>query len=136
MILAGDIGGTNPRLAFFEGTPDRLKTIVIEVFPSGEHDGPAAIAKEFLVKHKQKVDAACFGIAGAVVDGRVKTPNLPWEVDDREIAAELGLKQVELGNDLLANANGMPLLHPSGFYLIKPGSANRPGNSALFSAGL
>ena len=67
MILAGDIGGTNTRLAFFDGSPDRLKTIVIEVFPSGEHDGPAAIAKEFLVKHKQKVDAACFGIAGAVV---------------------------------------------------------------------
>ena len=46
MILAGDIGGTNTRLAFFEGTPDKLTASVIEVFPSGEHDGPAAIAKK------------------------------------------------------------------------------------------
>ena len=34
MILAGDIGGTNTRLAFFEGTPDHLTAIAIEVFPS------------------------------------------------------------------------------------------------------
>ena len=135
MILAGDIGGTNTRLAFFEGTPDRLKPIVIEVFPSGDHDGPAAIAKIFLVKHKQKVDAACFGIAGAVVDGRVKTPNLPWEVDAREIAVELGLKQVELVNDLLANAHGIALLEPSDFVVINAGSAHASGNRALISAG-
>jgi glucokinase len=135
MILAGDIGGTNTRLAFFEGTPDRLKPIVIEVFPSGDHDGPAAIAKIFLVKHRQKVDAACFGIAGAVVDGRVKTPNLPWEVDAREIAAELGLKQVELVNDLLANAHGIALLEPSDFVVINAGSAHASGNRALISAG-
>jgi glucokinase len=135
MILAGDIGGTNTRLAFFEGTPDRLKAIVIEVFPSGEHDGPAAIAKKFLATHKQKVDAACFGIAGAVVDGRVKTPNLPWEVDARDIAGELGLKQVELVNDLLANAHGISLLEPSDFVAINAGSAHASGNRALISAG-
>ncbi len=135
MILAGDIGGTNTRLAFFEGTPDKLKPVVIEVFPSGEHDGPAAIAKKFLVKHNQKVDAACFGIAGAVVDGRVKTPNLPWEVDAREIAAELSLKHVELVNDLLANAHGIALLEPSDFVVINEGSPNAPGNRALISAG-
>jgi glucokinase len=135
MILAGDIGGTNTRLAFFEGTPDKLKTLVVEVFPSNGHDGPAAIAKKFLEKHKQKVDAACFGIAGAVVDGRVKTPNLPWEVDAREIAPELGLKQVELINDLLANAHGIALLEPSDFVVINEGSPNASGNRALISAG-
>lgn len=135
MILAGDIGGTNTRLAFFEGTPDKLKPVVIEVFPSGEHDGPAAIAKKFLVKHNQKVDAACFGIAGAVVDGRVKTPNLPWEVDAREIASELSLKHVELVNDLLANAHGIALLEPSDFVVINEGSPHASGNRALISAG-
>jgi glucokinase len=135
MILAGDIGGTNTRLAFFEGTPDKLKPLVIEVFPSGEHDGPADIAKKFLDQHKQKIDAACFGIAGAVVDGRVKTPNLPWEVDAQEIASELGLKRVELINDLLANAYGIAMLEPSDFVTINEGAPNASGNRALISAG-
>ena len=37
MILAGDVGGTNTRLAFVEATGDRLTLIVEEVFPSREH---------------------------------------------------------------------------------------------------
>ena len=71
MILAGDIGGTNTRLAFFEGTPDRLTPVTIEIFPSREYKGPEEIAHKFLAKHNQTASAACFGIAGAVLDGHV-----------------------------------------------------------------
>jgi len=95
MILAGDIGGTNTRLAFFEGTPDKLKPLVIEVFPSGEHDGPAAIAKIFSTNTSRRSMRLASESPEAVVDGRVKTPNLPWEVDAREIASELSLKSVD-----------------------------------------
>ena len=45
MILAGDIGGTNTRLAFFEGTPEHLTPVTIEVFPSREYKGPDEIAQ-------------------------------------------------------------------------------------------
>jgi glucokinase len=38
------------------------------------------------------VEAACFGVPGAVVNGRVETTNLPWVVDSRQMAAELGLE--------------------------------------------
>ena len=48
MILAGDIGGTNTRLAFFEGTPDRLQPVHIEIFPSPQFSGPAEIVRKFL----------------------------------------------------------------------------------------
>ena len=89
MILAGDIGGTNTRLAFFEGTPDRLQPLALEIFPSPEYKGLEEIAQKFLAKHNQTVYAACFGIAGAVMDGHVQTPNLPWVVDARQIAEQL-----------------------------------------------
>ena len=135
MILAGDIGGTNTRLAFFEGTADRLKPLAIEVFPSAGHKGPEEIARKFLAKHKLPVDAACFGIAGAVVDGRVETPNLPWLVNERDLAAELHLDHVELINDLLANAHGIALLDSSDFEVLSPGQAGLGGNRALISAG-
>ena len=135
MILAGDIGGTNTRLAFFEGTADRLRPVVIEVFPSRDHKGPEEIARRFLNTHNLKVESACFGIAGAVVDGHVETPNLPWVVDAKNLASELGLSNVELINDLLANAHGIALLEDSDFVSINAGAPSPTGNRCLISAG-
>jgi glucokinase len=135
MILAGDIGGTNTRLAFFEGTPDRLKPQDIEVFPSPQFSGPAEIVRTFLAKHNQTVQAAAFGLPGAVVDGRVQTTNLPWVVDSRHLAAELGLKNVELINDLFANAHGIALLQESDFVVLNQGTPSPTGNGVLVSAG-
>ncbi|HUA19596.1 MAG TPA: glucokinase [Bryobacteraceae bacterium] len=135
MILAGDIGGTNTRLAFFEGTPDHLTPVVIDIFPSREHKGPGEIARVFLAKHQRSADAACFGIAGAVRDGRAETPNLPWVVDAHEIARELGLPEVHLINDLEANAHGIALLDESDLVVMNTGVRIAGGNQALISAG-
>ncbi len=129
MILAGDIGGTNTRLAFFEGTPDHLNAVAIEVFPSQDHKGLAEIARIFLDKHHQTARAAVFGIAGAVVDGRVEATNLPWVVDARSLASELGIDRVALINDLLANAHGIALLDESDFVALNPGSPSPTGKS-------
>ena len=135
MILAGDIGGTNTRLAFFEGTPDRLRAVQVEIFPSAHFAGPVEIVRKFLETHKQPVEAACFGLPGAVVNGRVETTNLPWVVDSGHMTAELGLAQVQLINDLYANAHGIALLAESDFVVLNPGILNASGNRALISAG-
>jgi glucokinase len=135
MILAGDIGGTNTRLAFFEGTSDSLRPIEIEIFPSAHFSGPVEIVRTFLEIHKHPVEAASFGLPGAVVNGRVDVTNLPWVVDSRHMAAELGLEQVQLINDLYANAHGIALLAESDFVVLNPGVPNTAGNRALISAG-
>jgi glucokinase len=135
MILAGDIGGTNTRLAFFEGTPDRLAPSDIEIFPSAHFSGPVEMVRKFLEMHKQAVEAACFGLPGAVVNGRVETTNLPWVVDSGHMAAELGLAHVQLINDLYANAHGIALLAASDFVVLNAGAPNASGNRALISAG-
>jgi glucokinase len=135
MILAGDIGGTNTRLAFFEGTPDRLKPVAMAVFLSRDYRGPEEIARAFLAQHNLAVAAACFGIAGAVRNGRAETPNLPWAADARQIAQGLGLAEVQLINDLEANAHGIVLLDESDFVILNAGSPAANGNRALISAG-
>ena len=135
MILAGDIGGTNTRLAYFEGTADQLHPVAIEVFPSREHKGLAEIVRTFLAAHNQTARAACFGIAGAVVDDRVEATNLPWVVDARQLSSELGIGRVALINDLLANAHGIALLEESDFVVLNAGSPSPTGNRALISAG-
>jgi glucokinase len=135
MILAGDIGGTNTRLAFFEGTPDRLQPVHIEIFPSPQFSGLAEIVQKFLAMHQHPVDAVCCGLPGAVVHERVETTNLPWVVDARQMAADLGLASITLINDLFANAHGIALLEESDFVVLNPGVPSSTGNRALISAG-
>jgi glucokinase len=135
MILAGDIGGTHTRLAFLEGTADRLQPVQTEVFPSPQFSGLTEIARKFLGEHPQAVDAACFGLPGAVVNGRVETTNLPWVVDARQMAADLSISSVTLINDLFANAHGIALLEESDFVVLNPAVGNSTANRALISAG-
>ena len=135
MILAGDIGGTHTRLALFEGTADRLKPHQIEVFPSPQFSGLAEICRKYLAKHGQTVQAAAFGLPGAVVDGRVETTNLPWVVDAGHLSADLAIDRVELINDLFANAHGIALLQESDFVVLNGGTPSPTGNRALISAG-
>lgn len=135
MILAGDIGGTHTRLAFLEGTAERLQPVLTEIFPSPQFSGLTEIVRKFMDTHPQAVDAACFGLPGAVVNGRVETTNLPWVVDSRKMAADLSIRSIILINDLFANAHGIALLEESDFVVLNPGTANNTANRALISAG-
>jgi glucokinase len=135
MILAGDIGGTNTRLALFEGSADRLTQVAVEVYPSGAHQGLEEILRKFRTHYTHPVRAAAFGIAGPVYNGRSETPNLPWVVDQASLARELGLPEASLINDLEANAHGIGVLEQSDFTLLSEGSAAAQGNRVLISAG-
>lgn len=135
MILAGDIGGTNTRLALFEGNATTLKPVVIEVFPSRDHGGLEEVLEKFRARHGQSVDAASFGIAGPVRHGHCETPNLPWVVDAASVAKRLGLPSVDLVNDLEANAHGIAMLSAEDFAVLHPGAADARGHRALISAG-
>ncbi len=135
MILAGDIGGTHTRLGFLEGTAERLQAVQTEIFPSPQFSGLTELVRKFLEAYPQAVDAACFGLPGAVVNGRVETTNLPWVVDSRQMAADLSMPSIILINDLFANAHGIALLEESDFVVLNPGVANNTANRALISAG-
>jgi glucokinase len=135
MILAGDIGGTHTRLAIFEGDPERLTTVLNAVYPSRAHAGLEEIASDFVSKHKVAISAACFGVAGPVLNGRCETSNLPWIVDARNLGAALGIAAVTLVNDLEANAHGIALLADSDFVTLNAGEPAPTGNRALISAG-
>ena len=135
MILAGDIGGTNTRVAIFDGGPHNLTALVAEIYPSRGHGGLEEIAAAFVAKHNVAIDAACFGIAGPIVNGRCETSNLPWVVDARDMAAALHLEAVLLINDLEANAHGIAELKESDFVVVNPGVPGVYGNRALISAG-
>lgn len=133
MILAGDIGATKTNLALFNG--DVRAPHCLETFQSSEHDGLEAMVATFLARHPADVEAACFGVAGPVRDGRVEKVNLAWPVDSRRIAGQLGLERVGLLNDLEANAWGIAALGPEDFAVLHEGDPDAVGNAVVIAAG-
>ncbi len=135
MILAGDVGGTNTRLALFEIAEGQPQLSIEEIYPSALYATLEEIIEKFLKSHPAKVDAAGIGIAGPIRDGRCVATNLPWVVDAKDIIARIGFSNVILLNDLESNAYGIATLSPADFDDLQKGVANPTGNAAVISAG-
>jgi len=133
MILAGDIGGTKTRLGLFRIKDGHYYLKFEQTFLSKNYLKLEAILKDFL-KDQKEIGAACFGIAGPVIEDRVTTTNLPWRLDRRSLQRDLSLEKVALINDLVANAYGIAFLKESDFMLLNTGKKIR-GNAVLISAG-
>ena len=134
MILAGDIGGTKTNLGLFDVVEASLQSTRQQSFPSKAHGGLEEIVNKFLTDDARAMTAACFGVAGPVVDGQSVTPNLPWIVDSNSLAGMLGLESVTLLNDLEATAYGLAELKPDELVTLNPGTSEG-GNAALIAAG-
>ena len=82
MILAGDIGGTNSRLAVFTGEPNLLTESVTH---NAAHPSLEAIVRAFLdaqpASIRAQIDRACFGVAGPVENGEAVLTNARLTVD-------------------------------------------------------
>jgi glucokinase len=135
VVLAGDIGGTNARLALFDPGAGPPSLVALETYASREHAGLEEIVRGFRERHREPVEAAALGIAGPVVGGRVATTNLPWVVDAAELARTLGLREVVLVNDLEALAWSVDVLAAEGLAELQAGSPGASGSRALVAAG-
>ena len=133
MLLAGDVGGTNMRLALFEEEGGRLVERRRERFPTRDFPTLRAALERFL-GGGTGLSAAAFGVAGPVRHGRAEGTNVAFSIDAEEIGAGLGVPAAVL-NDLEANAWGLAELGPSDFAVLNRGEADAEGNGALISAG-
>lgn len=132
-ILAGDVGATHTRLAVFVGDP--RVPVAFESYASHDHAGLEEMVRTFLASHPADLDYACFGVAGPVRAGHVKTTNLAWPVDADSLARVLGLQSVSLINDLAANAYGIAELVPDDLQALIPGVPDTDGTAVVISAG-
>ncbi len=136
MILAGDIGGTKVNLGLFDLVGRRLKLTHEDSRPSRDYARIEDLVREFLAgSPPQKLERACFGVAGPVRNGRAHTTNLPWDVEANQLARELNIKNVFLINDLEANGYGLAELTPEDFFSLNEGDRGAVGNAAIISAG-
>jgi glucokinase len=135
LILAGDIGGTKTHLALFSLQGEKLQSELKKTFPSKQFPGLEPVVEEFLAGQQVSFSRACFGIAGPVLDGQVKTPNLPWVVNAAKIAQRFNLDSATLLNDLEAAAYGIFTLEPHELFTLNEGVNGRRGNKVLIAAG-
>jgi len=135
MILAGDIGGTHARLAFFDVTNGSFRLVSSAVFPSRDFSGLDQIVTKFVEGSQFRPEIACFGVAGPVRNGKVETSNLPWLIEAKVLADKLKIKKALLINDLEANAWGIAVLEPGDVVALNQVNSHAVGNQAVISAG-
>ena len=134
MILAGDIGGTNARLAYFQPQNGHLRLLSERVFPSREYSEFGEIVSKFLKDAGTRPEIACFGIAGPVHNGRVETSNLPWVIEQSRLSRQIELPATLLINDLEANAWGIGALGPGDLVALNQVVPSN-GNQAVIAPG-
>lgn len=135
MILAGDIGGTNTRLAIVKIVRGHIQVLAQKTFPSREEPSLESALRKFLQVPLYPIKKACLGVAGPVLHGRCEATNLPWIIDSSEIARQLNLPRIDLINDLEAKAHGIAALETKDFEVLNQGDHNAQGNRAVISAG-
>jgi glucokinase len=134
-VLAGDIGGTNTRLGYFVAGKIRPLAKVTAKFSSQTADSLELIIDQMLERYPAKIKAACFGIAGPVINGESRTTNLPWVVSEKKLKKRFGWQQVRLINDLGSTAMAIPLLTHREVKALNRTRAHKGQNIGLVAPG-
>jgi glucokinase len=135
MLIAGDIGGTKTDLAIYSLESGPHTPLAQTEVHSADYPSLQAMVKEFLAQVKMSVDVASFDVAGPVINGYVKTTNLPWTLDEETLANDLDLKAVHLMNDLEAVARAVPVLRAEDTIAINKGEEVANGPIAIIAPG-
>ena len=135
LLLAGDIGGTKTHLGIFSREKGLRLPLAEADFVSAQFPDLTTIVRDFLNRVNIPADAACFGVAGPVVEGVAKVTNLPWIIDEKHICRELNLSSVRVLNDLAATAFAVPLLESSDLHTLNEGRPVSGGNMAIIAPG-
>ena len=135
MLIAGDIGGTKTLLAISDPRKGARTPILQMEYRSAAYRALNVMVREFLAASHCEAQAACFAVAGPVIDGRAHLTNLPWTVDAAALRAELALDEVFLVNDVQATAYAAPLLCPKELHTVNIGKRDATGSIAVIAPG-
>ena len=156
LVLSGDIGGTKTilrltRLDLPASEPDsRLHQ---KTFASAEYSDLVPMVSQFLttasevfasnasrggnanIAGNSKIVAACFAIAGPVVNNTSRLTNLNWHLSTERLQSELGIARVELINDFAAIGYGVPVLPKEDLCTLQEGMKVERAPIAVLGAG-
>ncbi len=143
MLLAGDIGGTKSTLLLFSLNGSSLQPLFRARLMTRDFSSAISLVRRFLELAAGEritidgLDAISLACAGAVVEDRVVTNNLPWTVDAGVVAKEFQVDpcRMLLLNDLVAAAASLPHLPEQDFLPLNSASPKARAPKALIAAG-
>jgi len=141
MIIAGDIGGTKARIGLFDRRAGKVELVVSDQYSSKEFGSLQDIVSVFLKTYRSsitsKLEAACFGLPGPVVNGSVRVTNLPWEVVQADVGTHIKVYKTKLVNDLVSTAAAIPTFEPKSLQVVYDagGAADQAGSCAVVAPG-
>lgn len=135
LLLAGDVGGTKTNLAVYSREAGLHAPLAEATFPSANFDGLASVVRAFLADVNLPVTHACVGVAGPVVNRQARITNLPWLIDEAQLAETLDFSAFFVLNDLVAIAAGVPFLAADDLYTLHDGEPRPGGAKAVVAPG-
>ena len=102
ILLAGDLGGTNTKLAYFSSQKGVTQPFHLESFKNRDYEDFEALLDAYLQLHELEFSGICLGVAGPVQGSQVDITNLGWVIDGDRLRAKHQLAGVWLLNDLRA----------------------------------
>jgi glucokinase len=136
LILAGDLGGTNFRVAVFRGDSEMTR-LHFAKYRSSEHHSLEEMVKLFLagIELDAPLQAACFGVPGPNVAGVVVPSNLGWRIEINALPKLIGVPKVAVLNDLEATAYGLAALRQTDLSTLQAGAGSQAGNQCVIAPG-
>ncbi|MDR1604725.1 MAG: glucokinase [Gracilibacteraceae bacterium] len=141
MLLTADMGGTKTILALWradDASPQGGEPFFRQRYDSGSISSFADSVLQFLREAKAaeaRIRAACFCLAGTIVNGLCTLPNLNLTLDLNAIEQELSfIPHISFVNDLEALAHGLACLKPKDLLLLKPGQISYEDTRGLTKA--
>ena len=136
LILAGDLGGTNFRVAVFRDDAE-MSRLHFAKFHSADHSSIEEMVGLFLkdLALESSIRTACFGVPGPNIAGIVTASNLGWKIEINALPKLIGVPRVEVLNDLESTAYGLSALLQTDLAPLQAGSGSHAGNQCVIAPG-
>lgn len=136
-FIYGDIGGTKTILAMAEMKDGQLHQHCAQRYLSHSYERFSDLLGDFLKQAPTAMhpEAACFAIAGPIVDQQATLTNLPWHISGSDICEAFSIPAVKLINDFEAAALAIEDLTPNDFLKLQPGRMHEHAMRVVLGAG-
>jgi glucokinase len=146
LILGGDIGGTKCNLVLFqEAEGAALQPVFQRRYATRDFSRFEDLVAHFLKQSAEqgatsvgaRISAAGFGVAGAVVEGRLHANNLPWVLNLPKLASRLDVtvENIVFLNDVVATAWSLDQLPAKDLAVLNRGILQPKATRALMAVG-
>ena len=138
--LAADVGGTHVKVALARFEENRSTPIAQHAYPSRSHATLERVLETFLAApevrpHVNAIGGVCLAVAGPVQGGRARLTNLPWQIDEAQLARHFGFRRVAVINDFAAAGLGIALLEGEDLLTLQPGKEVERAPRVVVGAG-